>query len=249
MIPMTKCECQPYIDLLKRCVTRTIFPDQRFEQDGTYRLLPFDFDQRKYGWDWPSEAVTMVGLERLSALERFVKELSADTVPGDLVECGVWRGGCSIFMKGLLRALGDDSRLVWLFDSFEGLPKPADASDCDLSMYNSYLGVSLEQVQENFRMFDLLDDRVRFVRGWFKDTLPVAQVGSIALLRLDAKMYESTMMALDSLYDRVSPGGYIVIDDYGAIPQCQQAVNDFRSRRGITNHIFLIDWTGAYWRE
>jgi hypothetical protein len=191
----------------------------------------------------------MVGVERLNAMEQLLKQVVAAKVPGDVVECGVWRGGCSIFMRGVLKALGDEQRTVWLYDSFEGLPKPVDSTDCDLSMYTGYLGVSLDQVQSNFRLFDLLDERVKFVKGWFRDTLPASEVSQIAVLRLDGDMYESTMDALNALYGKVSPGGYVVIDDYGAIHQCQRAVNDFRAKQGINSHIFLIDWTGAYWQK
>jgi hypothetical protein len=246
---MAKSISQSYIDLLKQCVTRTIFPDQRYVSGLAMEIAPFDMDERRYGKDWPTEAVTMVGVERLNAMERLIKQVVAANIPGDLVECGVWRGGCSIFMRGVLEALGDERRTVWLYDSFQGLPKPVDSSDCDLSAYSGYLGVSLDQVQANFGMFNLLDDRVKFVKGWFRDTLPVAEVNQIAVLRLDGDMYESTMDALNALYGKVAPGGYVVIDDYGAIPQCQRAVGDFRARHGIDSHIYLIDWTGAYWQK
>jgi hypothetical protein len=237
-----------YLDLLKRCLTRTLFPDQRYGPDIT-KPLPFDPDLRRVGRDWPTEAVTMVGMERLNTLQNAVESVVAEGIAGDLVECGVWRGGASILMRATLEACGDTARSVWLYDSFQGLPRPSDPADLDLTDLTPYLGVSLEQVKKNFELFKLLDNRVNFVQGWFNDTLPVAQVQQIAVLRLDGDMYESTMVALDSLYPKVSAGGYIIIDDYGALPHCQRAVNDFRAKHGIASHIFLVDWTGAYWRK
>jgi hypothetical protein len=238
-----------YLDLLKRCLTRTLFPDQRYQNPDTTRPLPHSYELRLDGRDWPVEAFTMVGLKRLDCLQTLLTTAVADHgIPGDVVECGVWRGGASIFMRGVLVALGQSSRRGWLFDSFQGLPKPKDAGDLDLTMFSDYLGVPLSQVQENFRAFGLLSENVKFIPGWFNETLPNAAVQQIVLLRLDGDMYESTMVALESLYPKVSPGGFVVIDDYGAIPVCCTAVSDFRQRHGITAPIIPIDWTGAYWQ-
>jgi hypothetical protein len=225
-----------------------IFPDQRYGSDIT-NPLPFDEDLRRMGRDWPTEAVTMVGMERLNNLQEAVQCVLAEGIGGDLVECGVWRGGASIFMRGTLEACGNTDRSVWLYDSFQGLPRPADPADLDLTGFTPYLGVSLDQVKGNFELFRLLDNRVKFVPGWFSDTLPVAQVNQIAVLRLDGDMYESTMVALESLYPRVSSGGYIIIDDFGALPHCQRAVHHFRSKHAVNSPIFRVDWTGAYWRK
>ena len=98
----------------------------------------------------------------------------------------------------------------------------------------------------NFERYGLLDDRVHFLEGWFKDTLPNAPIEQLAILRVDGDMYESTMDALRPLYPKLSVGGYLIIDDYGAIPACKAAVEDYRSEHGITEPIVEIDWTGAY---
>jgi len=139
-------------------------------------------------------------------------------------------------------------------DSFEGLPEadpasyPLDAGDWHASL-NRYLGVSLETVQENFRKYELLDDRVLFLKGWFRDTLPAAPIGKIAVLRLDGDMYESTYVALKALYPKLQAGGSLIIDDYGALPNCRAAVDDYRQASGIGEPILTIDWTGVYWRK
>jgi O-methyltransferase len=111
------------------------------------------------------------------------------------------------------------------------------------------LVVSLDDVRNNFARYGLLDDQVRFLVGWFSDTLPTAPVERLALLRLDGDLYESTIVALRSLYPKLSPGGYVIVDDWGAVPACKQAVTDFRLEAGIDDQIHEIDWTGAYWQR
>ncbi len=213
----------------------------------------FDLVQRELGKDWPSIGYTMVGLRRLDNLQQCIERLLQDQVPGDLVETGVWRGGASMFMKCVLDASGETSRVLWLADSFEGMPKPkpdrysADDESPDLSG-DSYLAVSLEQVQHAFARFGLLDDRVRFLKGWFCDTLPGAPIERIALLRLDGDLYESTMDALRALYDKVSPGGFVVVDDYKNWPACKKAVDEFRATHGIGAALVDIDDHAVYWR-
>jgi O-methyltransferase len=174
-------------------------------------------------------------------------------VPGDLIETGVWRGGATIFMRGILKAYGDTTRLVWVADSFEGLPKPdaerypVDAGDQHWT--HSVFAVSLDGVKANFARYGLLDDQVRFLVGWFRDTLPTAPIHQLAVLRLDGDMYESTMDALRNLYPKLSRGGYAIIDDYGASPGCKAAVEDFRRDEGIDEKVEHIDWTGVFWQR
>lgn len=194
---------------------------------------------------------TMLGEKRLDNVERCIREVVANNIPGDLIECGVWRGGCTIFMKGLLESLGDTRRKVWVADSFRGLPKPTEVEDLGLDLSSDvvpHLAVSREDVQQAFQNYDLLDERVCFLEGWFKDTLASAPIERLAVLRLDGDLYESTMDGLLALYDRVSVGGYIIIDDY-YIPACRKAVLDFRTEREITDEIIEIDWTGSYWQK
>ena len=196
--------------------------------------------------------LTMIGRRRLDNLQFCVEKALEDGVPGDLIETGVWRGGASIFMRGLLAAHGVSDRLVFAADSFMGLPKPSRPEDQahDLSREKlPFLAVSLAEVKANFARFGLLDDRVRFLEGWFKDTLPAAPIDRLAVLRLDGDLYESTLDALTALYDKVSPGGFIIVDDYFAMEPCQQAVTDFRKSRGLTEEIVDIDHLGAFWRK
>ena len=156
-------------------------------------------------------------------------------------------------MRAALKAHGVKDRTVWVADSFEGLPAPNPEKypvDAGLKLHEAeFLAVSLETVKNNFRRYGLLDDQVKFLKGWFKDTLPIAPIEKLAVLRLDGDLYESTMDALVNLYPRLSPGGYIIVDDYGAIYQCKKAVSDYRKKHNITEPIIKIDWAGVYWQK
>ncbi|MEK7017673.1 TylF/MycF family methyltransferase [Bacillus sp. FSL R9-9410] len=208
--------------------------------------------ERQDGMDWPRAAHSMIGRERMNQLHEALETVVRENIEGDFIETGVWRGGSCIFMNGFLQANNITDRNVWVADSFEGLPTPnLEQYPRDFGDYLhsfDYLRVSLEQVQENFRKYDLLNDQVKFLKGWFKDTLPSAPIEKIAIARLDGDMYESTMDGLVNLYDKVSTGGYIIIDDYG-LPACADAVTDFRNQRNLKAPITKIDVFGVYWRK
>jgi hypothetical protein len=241
--------CQDlYFDLLKRCLTNTIYQDMNLLQKE-----PFNAKVREHGCDWPAYAHTMVGFKRLDNIRFCIEQVLARGVPGDLLEAGVWRGGATIFMRAVLKVHGVTDRCVWAADSFQGLPPPNPAkypADAGLRLDTfKELAISLEEVQENFRRYGLLDKQVRFLKGWFRDTLPTAPIQRLAILRLDGDLYESTMDTLVPLYPKLSPGGYLLIDDYFSFPACKQAVHDYRDQHGITEKIIPIDWTGAYWQR
>jgi O-methyltransferase len=182
-----------------------------------------------------------------------VQTVLREEVPGDLIETGVWRGGAVMLMKGILNASGSLDRRVFVADSFQGLPPPdpekypADEGD-DHHRFRNYLGVSRRQVEESFRRYGLLDDKVVFLEGWFKDTLAGAPIDKLAILRLDGDMYESTRDALHALYPKLQPGGFCIVDDYSH-PACRQAVDDYFRAHGLHVAVTQIDWSGAYWRK
>ena len=253
-----------YIDLLRNALTHSLW--EQSEQADTLvpgllkRAAPSLFGRnkgsskdREEGRVWPELAHTMIGLPRLENLRHCVETVITEDIDGDLIETGVWRGGACIFMRGILKAYGCTTRKVWVADSFAGLPAPdtsrAPADKGDKHQHYKQLAVSLEQVQENFRTFGLLDEQVQFLKGWFKDTLPTAPIKRLAVCRLDGDMYESTDDALRNLYDRLVPGGFLIVDDYGAVPGCKQAVEDFREAKNIKEPMHSIDWTGIYWRK
>jgi O-methyltransferase len=242
-----------YLDLLKGTLTRLVFEDETLiPGDPHGQPQAFDRDLRARGRDWPAHAETMIGLERLDNIEHAVVTVIREQVPGDLIETGVWRGGAVIFMRAVLAAHGDTSRVVWAADSFEGVPKPdaerfpADAADTHWTFRE--LAVSLEDVKANFARYGLLDEQVRFLPGWFRDTLPAAPIDRLAVLRLDGDLYESTMVALEALYPKVSAGGFVIVDDY-ALRGCRAAVDDYRAEHRISESLEGVDWTGVYWRR
>jgi len=219
---------------------------------GLRVLEKVDAGAQREGRKWALHAHSMIGLARMENLQHCVERVLVDGVPGDLVETGVWRGGACIFMRGMLAAFGDAERRVFVADSFAGLPPPdaerfpADAGDRHHA--KGFLAVSREEVEANFRAFDLLDEQVVFVPGWFRDTLPALPAERLAVLRLDGDLYQSTFEALEALYPRVSPGGFCIVDDYGLAP-CARAVEDYRAREGVTEPLERIDWSGVFWRK
>ena len=162
----------------------------------------------------------------------------------------MWRGGCCILLRGVLAANGVTDRRVYVVDSFEGLPPPRSPQDAGAAWHMMReVAVSVDEVKSNFARYGLLDEQVCFVKGWFHETLPKLAVTSFALIRLDGDMYESTHVALQHLYPRLSPGGFVIVDDYGAVEACRCAVTDFRGAHGIAAPLHEIDWTGVYWRK
>jgi len=264
-----------YLDMMAKMLTRYGFEGRnvtvRFEprsyegylwnlvriatRDRDIRVVEageFDAERREIGKDWPADAETMIGMKRLLNVRECLESVIADGVPGDFIETGAWRGGACIFARAVFKAYGITDRKVWVADSFAGLPAPdgrfeADAGDQHHTKIE--LAISVEKVQENFRRYDLLDEQVEFLEGWFNETLAGAPIEQIAVLRLDGDMYASTIDALEPLYDKVPVGGYVIVDDYGAVKGCAQAIHDFREARGITDELHEVDWAGVYWRK
>jgi O-methyltransferase len=252
---------QRYIELLKRSLLDLASPatTRAVLDPDTAGLVVFEDvpeaerSERLVGRDWPANGTTMVGRARLDNLEQCIETLLTDEIPGDLIETGVWRGGATIFMAALLELLGVEDRTVWVADSFAGLPQPdpaqypADRGDAHHTV--DFLAASLEDVQRYFARFDVATDHVRFLPGWFRDTLPTLGGERWALVRLDGDMYESTMLGLRELYPRLARGGFIIVDDYGAVEGCRLAIEDLRAENDIRETLVDIDWTGVYWRK
>ena len=265
-----------YLHLLKRALVNLLYPEDALRIRALARSLVAEGAERKpylcnirqqqpdayaetlvarrlglaSGLYSTSLPYTLVGMQRLEQLERYAETIFHDGIPGDFLEAGVCRGGASIFLRALQVSFHQEQRRIWLADSFEGLPKSTAEPDLcvDLSSVTE-LNVSLEEVRENFAAFGLLDEQVLALKGWFQHTLPGAPVQQIALLRLDGDLYSSTMETLQALYDRVSPGGYVVVDDYNCFPMCKQAVDEYREAHGITAELQAVDPYGVGWRK
>jgi len=247
-----------YLGLLKLCLLGLGLPQPHsawHKEDLSVEVAPLggNLDARLEGRDWPVEGYTMIGMKRLDNLQACVEDVLANDVPGDLIEAGVWRGGAAMLMRALLRVHSVHDRTVFVADSFEGLPSPDPESfpvDSGSRIHEiDFLRVSLEDVESNFRRFGLLDEQVRFVKGWFRDNLPTLLDANWSVIRLDGDLYESTMVSLEALYPNLSPGGYVIIDDFHFIRRCQRAVNDYREAHGIDEEMKQIDWNAAYWQK
>ena len=266
-----------YLDLLKRCVLNLIYEDQAIRypwdvsSDGV--LLPFDRDKRLAAADWPSQAHTMIGMRRLDNIQDLVTDVLASGAPGDLIETGVWRGGSTIFMRGILKAYGVTDRSVWVADSFQGLPGTEEQGASlrsftspeltDLRGYQTREyppevrasldqleeGISLEDVRDRFDRYGLLDEQVKFLPGWFRDTLPSAPIEQLGVLRLDGDLYDSTYDALDALYPWLSVGGYAIVDDYGTLDECRRAVHDYLDAHRIDADLRRVDDDAVFWQK
>lgn len=266
-----------YLDLMKKCLTNWIYGDEEkvrvlprsvlkkiiislCERRGYefVRLRRMNPELRTIGRDWVDgfglpQAHTMIGLKRLDNLQFCIEHILSNNIPGDMIECGVWRGGAVIFMRAVLKAYGVNDRLVWAADSFEGFPQVDETKySQDEGMHfhlDKDIAVDLDKVKLNFERYGLLDSQVRFLKGWFKDTLPQAPIQKLALLRLDGDLYESTMDALVNLYPKLSVGGYVIVDDFGELLSCRKAVLDYRERHDIEDEIIGIDRDSIYWQR
>jgi O-methyltransferase len=243
-----------YLDLMEKCLTNVIYRDPPMRPSWRHILRKQEYSvaTREQGKDWPSRAHTMIGVKRLHSLREQVEATLRDDIPGDYIETGVWRGGACIMMRAVLAAYGDTQRQVYCADSFAGVPPPDPTrypADRRRNFYKyKQLAVSLEEVQANFAAYGLLDDQVRFVKGLFRDTLPSLAAERFALIRLDGDLYESTMDGLKALYHRLSPGGFVVIDDYG-LRSSRTAVHDFLAQRGESVKFERIDDYGVWWQK
>lgn len=262
-----------YLDLLKRCLTRAIcapkvtrhtIAPRRFHFRATKWILdrllsPFYLEIVQLR---PSEvsdylesthearnreegAETMVGIRQLDQMQAAITDVIRRQVPGDVLEAGVWRGGMAIFMRGVLKARGDQRR-VWVADSFEGLPDPGQQHN-SFGWRKGDMAVSLEQVKSNFSRYGLLDEQVVFLSGFFHETLSTAAVTSLSVLRADADLYESTREILTHLYPKLSVGGYAIFDDYQNLKDCRRAIDEYRLEHQINDPIISIDKRAVYW--
>ena len=235
-----------YLDLMRDSLIGRLNQDPPMPAS---KVEEYKEDYRDQGWDWPSKAPSMIGGKRMQNVRSECERVLREGVPGDFMETGIWRGGACIMMRAVLHAYDVSDRRVIAADSFCGFPEPSATPDSgfQLKEHNSAFAVTLEDVKATFARYGLLDDRVVFLEGLFKDTLPTAPVQHLALLRLDGDMYESTRDGLVNLYEKLSQGGTLIADDYYLFEAQRQAVDEFRATKGISDPIMPIDQFGAYW--
>jgi len=202
---------------------------------------------------------SMVSVERMYALFKAVHYIEGANVEGDIVECGVWRGGSMMMVASTLLSLNRPDRDLYLFDTFEGLPRPDEQADVDIwgnRAIDGWLPNSIneesshwaeadeEEVRRNLYSTGFPHEHLHFIKGMVERTIPDQAPEKIALLRLDTDWYQSTKHELDHLFDRVSSGGVLIIDDYGHFKGARKAVDEFLERRGISILLNRIDYSG-----
>jgi hypothetical protein len=234
-----------YLDLMRDSLIGRLNEDPALPAS---KVVGYKDDHREYGWDWPSQAPSMIGARRMNNVRSECERALQRGVPGDFMETGVWRGGACIMMRAVLHAYGVTDRRVIAADTFAGFPEPSSEADATFYLHEFRdFAVPLEAVRAAFARYGLLDDQVVFLQGLFKDTLPRAPVKALAVLRLDGDMYESTRDGLVNLYDKLSSGGTLIVDDYFLFDAQRKAVDEFRAERGIADPIIQIDHYGGYW--
>jgi O-methyltransferase len=203
---------------------------------------------------------TAASTERLYALYSAIKYLVASGIPGDVVECGVWRGGNCMLAALTLMTLGDDTRHLWLYDTFQGMSEPTDR---DRDVYGGSARemrgqpftpegrptpfqfiASRDDVAANMDATGFPSNRLRFIEGRVEDTLPASRPEQIALLRLDTDWHQSTAHSMRHLYPLLAPGGVLLLDDYGDWPAVRDAVHECLDELGEVLMLHRIDNTG-----
>lgn len=174
---------------------------------------------------------TMVSGERLWGLYNAVLDAVENKILGDIIECGAAKGGSAALM-GLTLQEAKSGRTLWVCDTFEGIPAPTEDDPPEAMPYTGQFRCSINEVKDVFCQLGL--KKFRLIKGLFQDTLSTLKIGRIAVLHLDGDWYESTKCGLENLYDRVSPGGFIQIDDYGHWAGCRKAVNEFFQSRVLS---------------
>lgn len=205
---------------------------------------------------------TARGIGQSLNLESVIRDILARGIEGAFVETGTYTGGASAYAMRAFRRLGDSTREFWGFDSFEGMPQPTQEDGDQGALWITGKPLSelpvdrpgrLEGSPVNATDYDQClaflqgtgypSERIHLVKGWFQDTLPVhaAEIGPIAILRLDGDLYESTKVVLEQLFDSVVSGGVVIIDDYGTFEGCRRATDEFLRGRGLNPHLAYVD--------
>ena len=230
----------------------------RFPDTNTNSEFPSDFTPHHISIFNAVKNHTMTSPERIFSLIEAVHYVTRRNIPGSIVECGVWRGGSMMAAALTLQSLNVRDRDLYLFDTFEGMPRPQDV---DIDMYGNsampifaerqigedisdFCRATLREVQAAMAGTGYDEHRVHFHKGKVEITIPSAAPDMIALLRLDTDWYESTRHELEHLYPRLSPRGILIIDDYGHWLGSRKATDEYIEKHAPSLFLSRIDYTG-----
>ena len=243
-----------YLEMLKNFLLGYSFEGVDKTIDGKpgrkpVRLGDLHLLRRERGQDWPWLGFTMAGELRLKSARAMLTELQENGIEGDFMETGVWRGGTSIFSRGVLSIFGDEKTRNFVCDSFAGLPPSVKVLDPSAWDNTPYLEVSTDEVAKNFQRVSLLTPQVVFVKGFFNNTMPPLKkyVKKLKILRLDGDMYQSTADVLYHFYENVAIGGYVIIDDWRL--DAKSACWDFFRHNKFLPAVQRPDTVSAYWKK
>jgi len=215
---------------------------------GCNERLPFNYETRERGGDWPPYGTTMVGIKRLSNIQMAIEDVAKNNVPGDFAELGVWRGGACIFAKAAMKAYGLGDRQVYVFDAMEMFEAKHAYGKA-----TNFLAVSEADLKEYFEMYHLMDDTIIFKKGFFIDTVPAFASEypdtQFAILRIDGNFYDSYQDVLYAFYERVPVGGYVIFDDILLSPDVQLCWDHFKADHGLPEVPLAIDRHSAYFKK
>lgn len=196
----------------------------------------------------------MAGKKRVNALHSALIDIHENKIQGDFVECGVWKGGNVIIAKKALDSVNDTQRKYYCYDTFSGMTEPGEndperAHETWKTTSNCFS--TLDEVKENFRIQDVLDDRVIFVQGDIRNTLLDKKnlPTDISILRLDTDWYDSTLIELEVLFPLLKNNGWLIIDDYGCWKGCKKAVDEYFGEKFVEENFTKLDYTGLAWKK
>ena len=214
-------------------------------------LLELAYDIRYFGFPEPVRIVrpdTQLSNLNLFFLQELSRRLERDEIPGDFVECGVYRGG-SAGVLGYEAARSKFKRKVWLYDSFTGMPKTTEKDDdFSRSIEGANVG-SIKQVQRIMHRLRVPEEQYKIIIGLLEDTLPPLEKSKIALLHIDCDFYNPVKLSLETFYDSVEPGGYVVLNDYGSFQGCRIATDEFLSNLNPSLPLVEIDRDAHYFQK
>jgi hypothetical protein len=235
---------QDYLHLLARAVSNYLYLGGSLDESA-YPIRTQLYDGERWRIPDTARPHTGVRLVQLLNLQQRAFDVLKKGVPGDFLEAGVWQGGVVVFLAGVLRAYDAAGVRLWAADTFAGIPRDeqAGAVEDSVDAWTDRWAVPLEHVRENIRRYGLLDDRIRFVSGPFREALPRAGIEKLALVRIDADAYASTLDALTFLHPRVATGGCVIVDDWH-LEGCRRAVLEYRAK-----HVIRAPIQGVYDRH